>query len=163
MLGHTALQSRIPAGVFARAEPGVAGNLTPIVKPAPIADLSVDDYADHFPQSAWLLWSGGILQLHREGGDLFLQGEQDRLTVLEQLFHPSRYWQRGKVASLPPVLHRLNPVIDHQSAPLGFQLFPHFDQLLPLPVDGAQLLFFFTGHTHQGQRITIALDKTVQL
>src|SRR5438876_602136 len=81
----------------------------------------------------------------------------------QQLFHPSRYLERAKVALLPPALYRLQTVIDHQTAPLGFQLLARFDQLLPLPMDCSQLLFFFTGHTHQGQRITIALDKTVQL
>ena len=54
-------------------------------------------------------------------------------------------------------------MIDHQAASLGFELFPHFDQLLPLPVQRAKLFFFFRRHAYPRQRITIALDKTVQL
>jgi len=50
-------------------------------------------------------------------------------------------------------------VIDHQTASLGFELLARFDQLFPLPVDRAQLLFLLAGHAHQRERSTIALDK----
>jgi hypothetical protein len=39
-------------------------------------------------------------------------------------------------------------VIDHQAAPLRFQLFGGFNQLLALPMDSAQLLFSFARHAH---------------
>ena len=51
-------------------------------------------------------------------------------------------------------------MIDHQTASLGFELLARFDQLFPLPVDRAQLLFLLAGHAHQRERSTIALDKT---
>ena len=54
-------------------------------------------------------------------------------------------------------------MIDHQAAPLGFELFARFDQLLALPVDSALLFLFFRGHAHQRQGATIALDEAVQL
>jgi len=54
-------------------------------------------------------------------------------------------------------------VIDHQAAPLGFELFARFDQLLALPVDSALLFLFVRGHAHQRQGATIALDEAVQL
>jgi len=47
--------------------------------------------------------------------------------------------------------------------PWGFELFPHFDQLLPLPVQCAKLFFFFRRHAYERQRVAIALHETVQL
>jgi hypothetical protein len=69
--------------------------------------------------------------LERESADLFLQRNKDRLTVAEQLLHPLGHGQRGKAAALPPIFYRLNPVIDHQTASLGFELLARFDQLVP--------------------------------
>ena len=53
-------------------------------------------------------------------------------------------------------------MIDHQTASLGFELLARFDQLFPLPVDRAQLLFLLAGHAHQRKRSAIALDKSIQ-
>ena len=72
VFGHAALQPRIAATVFAWAKTGVAGNLTTIVKPMPITNLPIDHYAGHLAQSTRLVWSGSVLQLQREDGDLFL-------------------------------------------------------------------------------------------
>ena len=47
VFGHAALQSRIAAGVFAGAEPGVAGHLAPITEAMPIANLSIDNHTGH--------------------------------------------------------------------------------------------------------------------
>jgi hypothetical protein len=54
-------------------------------------------------------------------------------------------------------------VFSHQGVALCFQALARFNQLFPLPMDGTQLLLFFSGHAHQGQRILGALDKSVQL
>src|SRR5947207_8705522 len=54
-------------------------------------------------------------------------------------------------------------MIDHETAPLGFQALACFNQLLPLAMDGALLFLFFGGHAHQCQRISITLSKAVQL
>src|SRR5882724_712341 len=54
------------------AEAGVAGDLAPIVKAVPIANLSVDDHAGHFPQPAWLFGRCSTLQLHGQCRDLLL-------------------------------------------------------------------------------------------
>ena len=113
VFGHAALQPRIAAAVFARAQAGVAANLTTIVKAVPVADLSLDDHAGHFAQSTRLIRSGGALQLQREGSDLLLQRKQNGLAIPKQLSHPLRYWERGKNSWLPPVLQRLQTVIDH--------------------------------------------------
>jgi hypothetical protein len=72
VFGHAALQARVTAGVFARTQSSVAGHLTPIIKPAPIANLPINDYAGHFTQAARLIGSGSTLQLHCESSDLFL-------------------------------------------------------------------------------------------
>jgi hypothetical protein len=75
------LQPRIATGVFARAKTGVAGCLTPIVKPAPITDLPIDNDAGHFAQTARLVGSGSTLQLQRESRDLFLERQQEGLAL----------------------------------------------------------------------------------
>ena len=54
-------------------------------------------------------------------------------------------------------------MIDHQTAPLRFELLARFDQLFPLPMDRAQLLLFFAGYAHQGQGILVALAEAIQL
>src|SRR5205814_10267358 len=72
VFGHAALQPRIAATVFAWAKTGVAGNLTTIVKAMAITNLPIDHYAGHLAQSTRLVWSGSVLQLQREDGDLFL-------------------------------------------------------------------------------------------
>jgi hypothetical protein len=46
---------------------------------------------------------------------------------------------------------------------VGFQLFARFNQLLALAVNGALLFLFFSRHSHQGQRLAIALHETIQL
>src|SRR5882724_2488078 len=163
MLGHAALQPRITTGVFAGAKTGVAGYLTAIVKAVPIADLSIDDHAGHSAQTARLVGSGRALQLQRESRDLFLEREQDRLAVSKQLSHPLRYRERGKSARLPPVLHRLQAVIDHQTAALSFQSLARAHQLLALPMNGPRAFLFFRWHAHDRQRVAIALYETVQL
>ena len=48
-------------------------------------------------------------------------------------------------------------MIDHQTAPLCFELLARFNQLLALSMNGAGLFFLFTGHTHQSQGLAIAL------
>src|SRR5207249_4716845 len=163
VFSHAALQARVAATVLSGAESGVTADLPPVVKPAPITDLSIDDHAGHSAQTARLFCSSSNLQLKSERTDLFLQREEKGLAVPKQLLHPLGHLERTKVASLPPALHRLQAVIDHETAPLGFQLLARFDQLLPLPMDGSLLLFLFRRHTYQSHRITIALDKTVQL
>src|SRR5213592_499554 len=120
MFGYATLQTGVAATVLARAEAGVAGDLAPIAEAAPITDLPVDDHAGHFPQPTWLLWSGGALQLSCESADLFLQSNQDWLAVLEQLFYPVGYLESSKSPWLPPVLDRLQAVIDQETASLGF-------------------------------------------
>src|SRR5206468_261544 len=156
-------QARVAATVLSKAESGVTGNLPAVAEAAPIANLPIDDHTGHQAQSAWLVECSGRLQLKSQRADLFLQRKQDGLAVLEQLFHPSWHLERSKVALLPPALHRLNPVIYHETAALRPDLFTRFDQLLPLPVNGAQLFFFFARHAHQRQSRAVALDKTVQL
>src|SRR5438067_13934260 len=47
MFGHATLQAAVAATVFAGAKPSVAGNLAPITKAAPIANLSIDDHTGH--------------------------------------------------------------------------------------------------------------------
>ena len=69
----------------------------------------------------------------------------------------------AKVRGFHHLLDRLDPVIDHQTAPLSFQLFARFDQLLPLPMNGAGSFLFFAGHTHHRQRVAIALHEAIQL
>src|SRR6267143_3622576 len=59
VFGHAALQPGIATRVLARAKTGVAGNLTTIIEPAPIADLPIDHYTGHFSQTARLVESGG--------------------------------------------------------------------------------------------------------
>ena len=162
MLGHAALQPRIATGVFARTKTGVAGYLTPIIKAVPIANLPIDHYTGHQAQSSRLPWIGGALQLQRESCDLFLEREQDGLAVPKQLSHPLGHWERGKSAWLPPVLHRLHSVIDHETAPLSFQSLARAHQLLALPVNGAGTFLFFAGHAHDRQRVAIALHETIQ-
>jgi len=133
------------------------------VKPLPIADLSIDHDTGHFPQSAWLVRRCSTLQLHGQCRDLLLQRHRDRLTICEQLFDPVGHLEGSKSARLPPVLHRLEVVINHQTASLGFQLLARFDQLLALPVNGAKLFLFFAGHAHDRQRVAVALDEAIQL
>src|SRR6266540_5576575 len=127
-----------------------------------LAVVNIDNHTGHQAQTARLLWGRGALQLEREGNDLFLQRKQDGLAVPKQLFHPSRHLERDKVASLPPVLHRLQTVINHQTAPLGFELFARFDQLLALPMNGPRAFLFFAGHAHDRQRVAITLHKAIQ-
>src|SRR5205823_4090522 len=79
MFGDATLQARVAATVLSGAEPGITANLASITKAPPIANLSIDDHTGHQAQSTRLLWSGGALQLDREGSDLLLQRHQDRL------------------------------------------------------------------------------------
>src|SRR5882762_8188310 len=81
VFGHAALQPGIATRVLARAKTGVAGNLTTIIEPAPIADLPIDHYTGHFSQTARLVGSGSALQLQRHCADLFLEGKQNGLAV----------------------------------------------------------------------------------
>ena len=73
VFGDAALQSFLPATVFAGTKPGIAGDLPPIVKAMPVADLPIDDDRSHFTQPARRLFSSGVLQLQCELGDLLLQ------------------------------------------------------------------------------------------
>jgi hypothetical protein len=111
---------------------------------------------------ARLVGTGGRLELHGQSADPLLERQQDRLAVAEQFLHPLRHAERGKVASLPPALHRLDSVIDHQTAPLGFELFARFDQLLALPMNGSKLFLRLAWDPHQRQRRTIAFHKAIQ-
>ena len=70
---------------------------------------------------------------------------------------------RGKRARPPPVLHRLDSVIDQKTAPLSFQSFARAHQLLALPMNGARAFLSFRWHAHGRQRVAIALHKTIQL
>ena len=63
----------------------------------------------------------------------------------------------------PPITYPFHPVIDHETATLGFQALACFDQLFPLPMDGSLLLLFFSRYSHQRQRISISLEEAVQL
>src|SRR5439155_8998797 len=107
MFGHATLQPGVAATVLSAAQPSVAGDLPAITEAAPIANLPIDDHAGHLPKPARLFGGSGRLQLKSQRADLFLQHKQDGLAVLEQLFHPSRYLERAKVALLPPALYRL--------------------------------------------------------
>src|SRR5207302_8343609 len=69
----------------------------------------------------------------------------------------------GKRAGLPPVLHRLKAVIDHETAPLGFQSLARAHQLLTLSMNGTRAFLCFGGHAYDRQRSAIALDEAVQL
>ena len=69
----------------------------------------------------------------------------------------------GKGTTLPPLLDRFHPVIVHKTAPLGFQDFARFNQLLALSMDGAQLFLFFAWNTNHRQSLPVALDEAVQL
>ncbi len=129
----------------------------------PVPNLAIDHHTGHQPQSARLARRGRGLELHGERVDFLFQAHQNRLAVSEQFFHPLRYGQRGESAWLPPPLHRLDPVIDDQTAPLRFESFARFDQLLPLPVDGAQLFFFRRGHPHHRQRFRVTFHIPIQL
>src|SRR5207237_6007639 len=82
------LQPCVPARVLAWTKPCVAGNLAPITKAVPIAELPVEHDAGHFAQAARLLGSSRALQLHAQGGDLLLQRYEDGLRVGKQLSHP---------------------------------------------------------------------------
>src|SRR6266496_3547821 len=54
VFSHAALQARVAATVLSGAESGVTADLPPVVKPAPITDLSIDDHAGHSAQTARL-------------------------------------------------------------------------------------------------------------
>ncbi|MDQ6861760.1 MAG: hypothetical protein M3032_11475 [Verrucomicrobiota bacterium] len=86
---------------------------------------------------------GGLLQLEREGADLGFELQQERLGMAEHRLHPRRHVEPGKGARFPPFLHRLEAVIDQETAAVGFELFAGPDQLLALPMKGAGLFFGF--------------------
>src|SRR5437870_11922906 len=85
---------------------------------------------------------------------------QGRSLMVNHGLEPVKSWWRR---SPPPALHRLQTVINHQTAPLRFELFARFEQSLALPVDSALLFLFLRGHAYQRQGGTIALYKAVQL
>ena len=66
-----------------------------------------------FPRPRGCSQLGGRLRLKGQRLDLFLQRKQNGLTVLEQLSDPLGRAQRGKSALFPPLLHRLQSVVDH--------------------------------------------------
>jgi len=90
MLGHATLRPGATTTVFAGTEPSVTGDLAAIVKPAPVADLPVDNDRGHFAQAARCLALRRALQFERQLVDLLLQREHNRLAVTQQLFDPLR-------------------------------------------------------------------------
>src|SRR6516162_2239874 len=80
----------VTAGVFAGAEPGVAGDLASIVKAVPVANLPIDHHTGHCTKAARLVESGRDLQLKSQRTDFLLQRNEDGLAVLKQLLDPSR-------------------------------------------------------------------------
>jgi hypothetical protein len=163
MFGHAALHPGIAATVFPRTQTGVTTNAPSIAEAMPVADLPIDYHAGESAKAVWLFRVGRGLQLQRQSVDFFFEQEQDRLALGEQLFHPLWDQEMGKGTTLPPLLDRFHPVIDHKTAPLGFQDLARFNQLLALSMDGAQLFFFFAWHAHQRERLSITLNKAVQL
>src|SRR3977135_2295255 len=102
MLGYTSLEPCPSATVLARAQTGVAAHLAAIDEAMPVPNLAIDDHTRHEPQSAWLPRRGRGLSCTVRAADLLFHAQQNRLAVVEQLFHPLRHFQRGKGASLPP-------------------------------------------------------------
>ena len=163
MFGHAALYAGIAATVFPGTQTGVTANSPSIAEAMPVAYLPVDHHAGESAQAAWLPGVSGHLQLRGQSVDFFFEQEQDRLALGEQLFHP--LWDRelGKGTTLPPLLDWLAPVIDHETASLGFQNLPGFNQLLTLSVDGPLLFLLLAWHANERQSLPVALDKAVQL
>src|SRR6266511_2266125 len=144
-LGHTAWNSFAAAGVFSRAEPGVAADRAPVTKAIPVTDLAAEGDGGEFAQPGWDVRGCSGFELDGQRSDLLIQGEENRPVELQVRHDPLRQKFDQPVPGLcfPPMGRCGQTVAHQQSTPLSFDLLSMMNQLLALAGSVSRLFFLF--------------------
>ena len=148
--------------VFTGTQAKVTGHLPSVLEPVPVADLAFDDLLAQTAQTFGQRAGTGRFDLLALCAHLFVQRDTGTLQRAQEFKQPVGKGQPGPVARAIPFAFQPVSILQGQTTtPLGDEFQIPLETLAQTALTA--LPFFRLGrHPHQGQRVGITGDETVQ-